>query len=124
MHRFEKCLAKAAINKNQTNNAAKYAKGYVMAAYGQWIANCKKERAERIASASIYILEVGPPVPNQLQTLEKLQADNFIGLYRLEKKETETILREQNNYLHASEFTPSPESLKNLLGSLASLRSR
>jgi hypothetical protein len=119
----KKRLTKAA-SKYRRINAVEWARGYVMAEYGQWIANCKKEKTERIASASIYVLRVGPPVPNQLQTLEKLKAEGFVGLYRLEKKETETALREQNSYLHASEFAPSPESLKNLLGSLASLRGR
>jgi hypothetical protein len=109
------------VSEVQSSKATRYK---VMIQYGQWIANCKKERVERICAASIYTLRVGAPVPNQLQTLEKLEADGFVGLYRLQKKESGTIQRDQNNYLHTSAFVPTPETLKNLLGSLALLRNR
>ena len=95
-----------------------------MADNGQWIANCKQDRVERISAASIYVLHVGPPVPNQLQTLEKLQDEGFVGLYRTVKKEDLIARRDQDNYLNSSEFVPSPESLRSLLGSLAILRGR
>lgn len=90
----------------------------------EWIANCKLERVERISAASIYVLEVGPPRPNQLQTLENLQAEGLVGLYRTSKKDDATSRKDQNQYLSSLDFTPSPEGLKSLLGSLASLRSR
>jgi hypothetical protein len=95
-----------------------------MAQYGQWIANCKKERVERICAASIYALQIGKPMPNQFQSLEKLETDGFVGLYRLDKKESGLVQRDQNNYLRNSEFAPNPETLKNILGSLAILRNR
>jgi hypothetical protein len=95
-----------------------------MAQYGQWIANCKREKVERIRAASIYALRVGEPVPNQFQNLEKLRAEDFVGLYRLDKKEESAVQKDQHDYLRCSEFIPSPETLKAMLGSLALLRNR
>jgi hypothetical protein len=95
-----------------------------MSVLGEWIANCKMERVERIAYASIYVLEVGPPRPNQLQTLDNLQAEGIVGLYRLSKKNDAATRYGQERYLKNSDFMPSPESLRNLLGSLNGLRSR
>ena len=82
---------------------------------GQWIANCKVERVKRIARASIYVLTVGPPQPNQTQTLQSLMADGLVGLYRVGKKDEKTSQRDQNQYLKSSDFLPSPESLKSML---------
>lgn len=81
----------------------------------QWIANCRSDRAQRIAQASIYVLRVGPPVPNQMQTLENMLADNMVGLYRIAKKDAAVSQSEQNQYLDSCDFSPSPESLKSLL---------
>jgi hypothetical protein len=95
-----------------------------MSVLGEWIANCKRERVERIADASIYVLKVGPPRPNQLQTLDNLEAEDIVGLYRLTKKNDDAARCDQERYLRNSDFMPSPESLRHLLGSLNGLRSR
>ena len=75
---------------------------------GQWIANCKTERVKRIARASVYVLEVGPPRPNQTQTLQNLKAEGLVGLYRVGKKDEKTSQIDQNHYLRSSDFLPSP----------------
>lgn len=79
---------------------------------------------QRISSASIFLLRVGPPRPNQLQTLEGLEADGMVGLYRVGKKDQDSARADQELYLNQSEFLPSPEALRDLLGSLGSSRSR
>ena len=56
---------------------------------GEWIANCLPERVERISAASVYRLKVGPPRPNQLQTMDDLEEKGLVGLYRLEAKNPE-----------------------------------
>ena len=91
-----------------------------MKSKGQWIANCREDRVERIARASIYVLQVGPPKPNQMQTQANLEAEGLVGLYRVAEKDAQTSLHDQNQYLESSDFLPSPESLKNLLSYMVS----
>lgn len=95
-----------------------------MSHIGDWVANCKPDRVERISAASVYLLEIGPPRPNQMQTLEGLEADGVVGLYKVGKKSPPEALAGQQAYLQSSEFSPSPESLREFLGSLGPLRSR
>lgn len=85
---------------------------------GQWIANCMPSRVERIRSASIFKLQVGPPVPNQLQTLEDLVDRGMVGLYRLEKKSDEQMRSDQQRYLDENHFMPSPRVIRDMLGPL------
>lgn len=87
---------------------------------GEWIANCLPNRVDRIQSASIFRLEVGPPVPNQLQTLEDLKDRGMVGLYRLEKKTEQDRCADQERYLHQSEFMPTPRVIRDMLGPLGS----
>ncbi len=89
-----------------------------MSQRGDWIANCPPDRVERIAQASIYRLEVGPPVPNQQQTLEDLKDQGLVGLYRQEKKSTQETSKGQRSYLEQSPFGPSPTALRGYLGPL------
>ncbi len=91
---------------------------------GEWIANCRPERVDRISSASIYLLRVGPPRPNQLQTQESLESEGLVGLYRLTRKEDTAIHSDQERYLSQSDFQPSPSALLELLGPLAPSRPR
>lgn len=95
-----------------------------MAQRGEWIANCRPERVQRISSASVFLLQVGPPRPNQLQTREGLESDGYVGLYRIGKKDDPAARADQERYLSESEFLPSPESLRDLLGDLGPSRSR
>lgn len=81
----------------------------------KWIANCLPERVSRIANASVYVLEVGPPQPNQLQTQEDLEAQGLVGLYRTAKKEKKQINQDQQAYLTSSDFDPSPSVLRGFL---------
>jgi hypothetical protein len=76
------------------------------------------ERVERIAAASIYLLEVGPPRPNQLQNLEDLLEQGMVGLYRVGKKPPEDASAGQEEYLRNSPFTPAPGILKDFLASM------
>lgn len=91
---------------------------------GEWIANCRPERVSRISSASIYLLRVGPPRPNQMQTREGLEADGFVGLYKVGRKEDEAARLDQHDYLEQSDFLPTPETLRGLLGPLGPNRPR
>lgn len=95
-----------------------------MATKQDWIANCKPDRVERIRAASIYHLQVGPPKPNQLQTMEGLLSDGIVGLYRTGKKDQGVVRGDQARYLADSDFSPSPEALRDLLGPLAPDRLR
>jgi len=79
---------------------------------------------QRISAASVFLLRVGPPRPNQLQTLEGLEADGYVGLYRVGKKDESTARNDQETYLAQSEFLPTPEALRDLLGDLGPSRSR
>jgi hypothetical protein len=79
---------------------------------------------QRISSASVFHLQVGPPRPNQLQTMEGLLSDGLVGLYRVGKKEDPLARADQERYLAQSEFMPSPEALRDLLGELGPSRSR
>jgi len=83
---------------------------------GEWIANCLPDRVPRIAAASVYHLRVGPPRPNQLQTLEDLKAKGLVGLYRLGKKDPADVRAGQHQYLRSSPFAPSPGVLRDFLG--------
>lgn len=85
---------------------------------GEWIANCLPDRVDRISAASIYLLQVGPPRPNQLQTLEDLLEQGMVGLYRVGKKHASEAAAGQEEYLRNSPFTPSPGILKDFLDSL------
>ncbi len=89
-----------------------------MSQSGEWIANCRPDRVTRISAASVYLLQVGPPRPNQMQTMDGLLAEGIVGLYRVGKKESQNIQADQQEYLAQSEFLPSPDSLRGLLGSL------
>ena len=80
---------------------------------GEWVANCPPERVARIAAASVYVLEVGPPRPNRMQTQEELVRQGLVGLYRVGRKDPERIARDQKSYLEESQFVPSPGVLKN-----------
>ena len=79
---------------------------------------------ERIASASIFNLQVGPPRPNQMQTRQALEDDGFVGLYRMGKKDQDEVRSSQETYLRQTEFLPSPEILRGMLGPLNPNRSR
>jgi hypothetical protein len=82
---------------------------------GEWIANCLPERVERISAASVYRLKVGPPRPNQLQTMDDLEEKGLVGLYRLEAKNPEAIRSDQAQYLRASPFAPAPGALRSYM---------
>lgn len=86
---------------------------------GDWIANCLPDRVERISAASVYLLRVGPPRPNQLQNLEDLEEQGMVGLYRVGKKPDDDVRQGQRSYLDSSPFAPSPGVLKGFLGPLA-----
>ena len=90
-----------------------------MSQRGDWIANCLPDRVERIAAASVYHLEVGPPRPNQMQTLEDLLAKGMVGLYRVGKKSEAEIRAGQARYLAESPFAPAPGVLRHYLGPIA-----
>jgi hypothetical protein len=79
---------------------------------GEWIANCMPDRVARISSASVYLLRVGPPRPNQMQRLEDLENQGMVGLYRLGKKSNEETQAGQASYLQESEFAPAPGVLR------------
>ena len=89
-----------------------------MSQLGQWVANCKPDRVERIAAASVYDLVVGPPKPNQINSLEDLAEQGIVGLYRVAKKAEAQIAADQKRYLEESDFMPSPAILKSFLGPL------
>ncbi|MFZ5585795.1 MAG: hypothetical protein ACOZHQ_07695 [Thermodesulfobacteriota bacterium] len=95
-----------------------------MASKNDWVANCKPDRVERIRAASVFLLQVGPPCPNQLQTMEGLLSEGVVGLYRVGRKDQGAVRGDQAKYLAQSDFAPSPEALRNLLGPLAPDRSR
>lgn len=95
-----------------------------MSQKGQWIANCRPERVARISSASIFILNVGPPRPNQMQTQEALEADGLVGLYRVGKKDQLEARSSQEAYLRDTDFLPSPDILRGMLGPLNPNRPR
>lgn len=90
-----------------------------MSVKGDWIANCLPDRVARISQASVFLLKVGPPKPNQMQTLDDLEQRGLVGLYRVGKKKEAAIQKEQENYLSESDFSPSPEVLLSFLGPLA-----
>ncbi len=89
-----------------------------MSRRGEWIANCMPSRVERIRSASVFKLQVGPPVPNQLQTQEDLEARGMVGLYRLDKKSEQETRQDQKRYLDQNRFMPSPRVIRDMLGPL------
>lgn len=82
---------------------------------GAWIANCLPSRVERIQSASIFHLEIGPPKPNQLQTFEDLVDQGLVGLYKGSKKKAIAAASDQARYLSTSDFSPSPGLLVDIL---------
>ncbi len=86
---------------------------------GDWIANCLPDRVERISAASVFLLRVGPPRPNQLQNMEDLLDQGMVGLYRAGKKAEEEVREGQALYLRSSPFTPSPSALKGYLGPMS-----
>ena len=95
-----------------------------MSTNGQWIANCLPDRVGRIANASVFTLEVGPPQANQLQTLEDLESQGLVGLYKVGKKTREQVEMDQRSYLRASDFLPTPTVLKGFLEPLGATRGR
>lgn len=86
---------------------------------GDWIANCLPDRVERISAASVYLLRVGPPKPNQLQNMDDLVEQGMVGLYRLKKKADDDVRKGQAHYLESSPFAPSPSALKGFLGPMS-----
>jgi hypothetical protein len=86
---------------------------------GDWIANCLPDRVERISAASVYLLRVGPPKPNQLQNMEDLVEQGMVGLYKTGKKDEADVREGQALYLSKSPFAPSPSSLKGFLGPMS-----
>ncbi len=86
-----------------------------MSTKGEWIANCLPDRVDRISAASVYLLRVGPPRPNQMQNLEDLHEKGVVGLYRFGKKSREDAARSQHEYLQNSDFTPTPSMLFSFL---------
>jgi len=85
---------------------------------GEWIANCLPDRVERISAASVYLLQVGPPRPNQLQNLDDLVEQGMVGLYRVGKKNHDQVRHGQTRYLEESPFAPVPGVLKEFMGSM------
>ena len=83
---------------------------------GEWIANCLPDRVDRISAASIYLLQVGPPRPNQMQNLKDLHDKGVVGLYRFGKKSREDAANSQRDYLQNSEFAPTLSMLVALYG--------
>jgi hypothetical protein len=79
---------------------------------------------ERISSASVFLLRVGPPRPNQMQTQQALEADGLVGLYRVGKKDQLEVRSGQESYLRDTDFLPSPDTLRGMLGPLNANRSR
>jgi len=90
---------------------------------GDWIANCLHDRVERISAASVFLLRVGPPRPNQLQNMDDLVEQGMVGLYRVGKKTDEDTRRGQENYLESSPFAPSPGVLKGFMGPISNTNS-
>ena len=86
-----------------------------MSEQGEWIANCLPDRVDRIKSASVFMLSVGPPIPNQMQTQEDLLERGLVGLYRTGKKSEVAVRRDQESYLRQSDFTPSPGALRSIM---------
>ena len=89
-----------------------------MSKRGAWVANCLPSRVERIQSASIFHLEIGPPKPNQLQTFDDLVEQGLVGLYKGAKKKAEAAASDQARYLSTSDFSPSPSLLASLLNNM------
>ncbi len=56
--------------------------------------------------------------------MEGLLSEGIVGLYREGKKGEFEARADQARYLADSDFVPSPEALRDLLGSLAPDRSR
>jgi len=83
---------------------------------GEWIANCLPERVDRIRAASVFLLNVGPPQPNQMQTQEDLEERGLVGLYRVGEKSAQQIRAGQESYLKASDFMPTPAVLLSFWG--------
>lgn len=83
---------------------------------GEWIANCKPDRVDRIRAASVFLLQVGPPQPNQLQTLQDLEDRGLVGLYRVGEKSPPDIRQGQETYLKESDFMPTPAILMGFWG--------
>ncbi|MCB2188353.1 MAG: hypothetical protein KQJ78_18185 [Deltaproteobacteria bacterium] len=80
------------------------------------------ERVDRITNASVYVLEVGPPQANQLQTLEDLELKGLVGLYRVGEKNRDQIKKDQASYLAQSDFLPTPSVMKGFMEPLGSPR--
>ena len=59
-----------------------------------------------------------------MQTLENLEADGLVGLYRVGRKEDGEVRADQERYLSQSDFQPSPSVLRDLLGPLGPARPR
>lgn len=56
--------------------------------------------------------------------MEGLLSEGIVGLYREGKKNEFETRADQARYLAESDFVPSPEALRNLLGPLAPDRTR
>ena len=83
-----------------------------MSHQGEWIANCMPDRVARISAASVFLLQVGPPKPNQMQRQEDLEQQGMVGLYRMGKKSEQEAQAGQTSYLSQSDFSPSPGILR------------
>ena len=79
-----------------------------MSHQGEWIANCMPDRVARISAASVFLLQVGPPKPNQMQKQEDLEGIGMVGLYRTGKKTQQEAQAGQESYLRESDFAPTP----------------
>ncbi|ADK86469.1 hypothetical protein Deba_3116 [Desulfarculus baarsii DSM 2075] len=87
-----------------------------MSQLGHWVANCQPERVTRIVTASVYELVVGPPKPNQIQTMDDLLEQGLVGLYRTGRKDATRAREDQRRYLAESDFDPTPALLKGFFG--------
>lgn len=88
----------------------------VLSRQGEWIANCQPDRVDRIQAASVFLLKVGPPQPNQLQNRRDLEERGLVGLYRTGEKPTRDIRQGQATYLRESDFLPTPAILMGFWG--------
>jgi hypothetical protein len=59
-----------------------------------------------------------------MQTLEALEAEGVVGLYRVGKKDQFEVRDSQEAYLRDTDFLPSPGILRGMLGPLNPNRPR
>ena len=88
----------------------------VLSRQGEWIANCKPDRVDRIQAASVFLLKVGPPQPNQLQTKQDLEERGLVGLYRIGEKTPTRHKRGTGNLPERIGFHAHPVHTHGLFG--------